>query len=106
VGARKGTDLASLRGVRRLEARFHPHSRSDNRFVVVGHIVCDESGPRIEPADIPAKSAKPFDSARLHEKLAFLVLSTAGEPCRSLLSLRSGYWSFVEISPPGEQGAA
>jgi hypothetical protein len=92
--------------VRRLQARFHPHSRSDDRFVVVGHIVCDDGGPRIEPADIPARSAKPFDSARLHDKLAFLVLSTTGEPCRSLLSLRSGYWSFVEMSEADGQGAA
>jgi hypothetical protein len=91
--------------VPKLEARFHPRSRSHDGFVVVGHVVCSERGAKIELANIPASSAKPFDSTKLHDKLEFLVMSTAGEPCRSLLSLRSGYWSFVELPGSGERAA-
>jgi hypothetical protein len=72
AGATEGTDLASSSGVRRLAARFHPDSRSHDRFVVVGHVICDPDGARIELADIAARSTKPFDSTRLHDKLASL----------------------------------
>ena len=92
--------------MRRLEARFHPSSKSSDAFVVVGRIVCDQQRATIEAAGIPPGAVKPFDSARLHEKLEFLVMSVAGDPCRSLLALRSGFWSFVEIPGPGNEGPA
>jgi hypothetical protein len=93
--------------VRKLEARFHPSSKSGDAFVVVGRVVCDQHRATIEPAEIPPSAVKPFDSARLHDKLEFLVMSVAGDPCRSLLALRSGFWSFVEISTPhNDSGAA
>ncbi len=74
--------------------------------MVVGHVVCDERGVRIEPASIPASATKPFDSGRLHDKLEFLVLSAANFPCRSLLTFQSGYWSFVELSEDSERDKA
>jgi hypothetical protein len=86
--------------VRKLEARFHPSSKSSETFVVVGRVVCDQQRATIEPAEIPPSAVKPFDSARLRDKLEFLVMSVAGDPCRSLLALRSGFWSFVEVSLP------
>ena len=91
--------------MRKLEARFHPSSKSNNVFVVVGRVVCDQQRATIEAAEIPPRAVKPFDSARLRDKLEFLVMSVAGDPCRSLLALRSGFWSFVEISAQsGESG--
>jgi hypothetical protein len=92
--------------VRRLEARFHPSSKSTDRFVVVGRVVCDQHRATIEPVEVPPNAVRPFDSARLHEKLEFLVMSVAADPCRSLLELRSGFWSFVEIAMPGNDGGA
>jgi hypothetical protein len=65
-------------------------------FVVVGRVVCDGARASIERADVAAAKVRPFDAARLYEKLEFLVMSTAGDPARGLLQLRSGFWSFVE----------
>jgi hypothetical protein len=98
--------FASPGRVRRLQARFHPRTRSGTEFVVVGHVVCDERGTRIEPASIPPTATKPFDSGRLHEKLQFLLLSVGSNPCRSLLTFRSGYWSFVELPEHGQRPKA
>ena len=89
------------RRVRKLEARFHPSSKSSDAFVVVGRVVCTQHRATIELAEIPPSAVKPFDSVRLRDKLEFLVMSVAGDPCRSLLALRSGFWSFVELSASG-----
>jgi hypothetical protein len=64
--------------------------------VVVGRVICDGRRARIEPVAVAPSAVKPFDSARLHEKLEFLVMSVVGDPVRGLLQLRSGFWSFVE----------
>jgi hypothetical protein len=98
--------FASPGTVRKLQARFHPRTRSGTQFVVVGHVVCDERGAHIEPASIPPTATKPFDAGRLHEKLEFLVLSVGSNPCRSLLTFQSGYWSFVELAEQGERSKA
>jgi hypothetical protein len=63
----------------------------------VGRIVCDEAGVTVERASIPARAVEPFDAVRLHGQLEFLVKSLVGDPVHSLLSMRSGFWSFVEI---------
>jgi hypothetical protein len=84
--------------VRVLEARFHPSTRSGSGFVVVGRVRCDGVRATIERVDVAAAKVKPFDAARLHEKLEFLVMSMAGDPARGLLQLRSGFWSFIETS--------
>lgn len=91
-------DLAWSWAVRILEARFHPASKAGRGFVIVGRVRCDQQRATIEPAEVRAAAVKPFDSTRLHEKLEFLVASVAGDPFRSLLALRSGFWSFVEVS--------
>lgn len=98
----RGMDLASLRAVRILEARFHPASKSRPGFVIVGRVRCEPHRASIEPADIRADAVKPFDSTRLHQKLEFLVASVAGDPFRSLMALRSEYWSFAEA--PSDDG--
>jgi hypothetical protein len=66
--------------------------------VLVGRVICDGSRATIERVDVSAAAVRPFDSARLHEKLEFLVMSMVGDPARGLLELASGYWSFVETS--------
>jgi hypothetical protein len=35
-----------------------------------------------------------------------LVLSVGSNPCRSLLTFHSGYWSFVELPEHGERPKA
>src|SRR5690349_18542565 len=72
-----GTDVAAGTGVRVrvLEARFHPTSRSNPAFVVVGRVLCDGARATIERADVPAAKVRPFDALRLYEKLEFLVMS-------------------------------
>ena len=52
----------------------------------------------IQQLYVAAAKVKPFDAARLHEKLEFFVMSTASDPARGLLELRSEFWSFVEMS--------
>jgi hypothetical protein len=84
--------------VRVLEARFHPATRSSSAFVVVGRVRCEGARATIERVEVPAGKVKPFDAARLHEKLEFLVMSMAGDPTLGLLQLRSGFWSFVDTS--------
>jgi hypothetical protein len=86
--------------VRVLEARFHPATRSHPKSVVVGRVICDGRRARIEPIAVAPSAVKPFDAARLHEKLEFLVMSTVGDPASGLLQLRSGFWSFVETRAP------
>jgi hypothetical protein len=83
--------------MRLLEARFHPSSKSGRTVVTVGRVICGEAGVTVERVPIPAGSVEPFDGARLHGQLDFLVKSTVGDPVRSLLEIRSGFWSFVEI---------
>jgi hypothetical protein len=90
--------------VRLLEARFHPSTKSERGFVVVGRIICDQNRASIQRAEVPPAAVKPFDSAKLHDKLEFLVTSVAGDPFRGLLALRSGFWSFVELPAPEGRG--
>ena len=95
-------DVAAVTGarVRVLEARFHPTSRSNPAFVVVGRVFCDGVRATIERVEVPASKVRPFDALRLYDKLEFLVMSVTGDPARGLLQLRSGFWSFVETQGP------
>jgi hypothetical protein len=95
--------------MRVLEARFHPSSKSGRSVVTVGRVVCDQSGVSVERLAIPLRAVEPFDPGRLHGQLEFLVKSAVGDPIRSLLEIRSGFWSFVEVSGreiSGGSGAA
>jgi hypothetical protein len=88
--------------VRILEARFHPGSKSAGGFVVIGRVFCDQRPITIERIAIAPGTAAPFDPPRLYDKLEFLVLSVARDPCRELLGLRSGFWSFVQLPSAGD----
>ena len=66
--------------VRVLEARFHPATRSHPMSVVVGRVICDGRRARIEPVAVAPSAVKPFDSARLHEKLEFLASLDSSDP--------------------------
>lgn len=100
-------DIAPGVPVKILEARFHPASKSGRGFVVVGRVLCEQHPASIERAAIAPGAAKPFDAARLYDKLEFLVMSVARNTYRELLELRSGFWSFVELpSSDGDPGAA
>jgi hypothetical protein len=68
--------------------------------VVVGRILCDGARATIERVAVAPSAVRPFDAARLHEKLEFIVMSVVGDPARGLLQLRSGFWSFVETLAP------
>jgi hypothetical protein len=92
--------------VRVLQARFHPATKSGPTSVVVGRVICDGTRATVERVDVKAATVKPFDSARLHEKLEFLVMSVVGDAARGLLQLTSGYWSFVEMSDAVETSGA
>jgi hypothetical protein len=87
--------------VRVLEARFHPATRARPSFVVIGRVVCERNRAAIEPIEVAAGAVSPFDSRRLHEKLAFLVTSVVGDCAQALLALQSGFWSFVEMPIAG-----
>ena len=63
---------------------------------MVGRVVFDENRASIERAEISPAAVRPFDSARLHDKLDFLVTSVVGDRVRALLELQSGFWSFAE----------
>jgi len=85
--------------VRILEARFHPSSKTGRSVVSVGRVICDGSRATIVPVNVSPMAVRPFDAARLREKLEFLVMSFPRDVCGGLLQLRSEFWSFVELPP-------
>jgi hypothetical protein len=40
---------------------------------------------------------RPFERINLLDKLEFLVGSAVGDTFHALVTLRSGFWSFVEV---------
>jgi hypothetical protein len=89
--------------MRVLEARFYPRPTADAEFVVVAYVVwkTDRHG---EGADLPVvePSAKLIDSAALATmllKLEFLVSHAAPDPFTRLKTLKSQFWSFVDVTP-------
>ena len=90
--------------VRILEARFHPSSKTGRSVVSVGRVICDGSRATIVPVNVSPMAVRPFDAARLREKLEFLVMSFPRDVCGGLLQLRSEFWSFVELHTPEERG--
>jgi hypothetical protein len=87
-----------------LEARFYPGSKAGLASVVVGRVFCEGTTAQIEPRPIRAETVHPFEPVALYDKLEFLVGSAIGDRFHSLLRLRSGFWSFVEV--PGDDGRA
>ena len=70
-----------------LEARFHPKKKDGDAVVVVGRVRCEGRHAVIEP----------LASGEMFEKLCYLVRQSEPEPYERLRSLRSEFWSFVEI---------
>jgi len=73
--------------------------------VSVARVECDGDRARIVPVEFPPLAVRPFDARRLHEKLEFLVMSFARDTFAGLLSLRSEFWSFIEIPDDGPRAA-
>jgi hypothetical protein len=82
--------------MRVLEARFHPQHSGEGEFIVVAHVVWDKEvdRPSVEPSSSLMASATP---ATMLAKLQFLVTSSAPETFTRLQTLKSQFWSFVEI---------
>jgi hypothetical protein len=87
--------------MRVLEARFYPDRRPNDRFLVVGRVVCDGHRAIVAPQLDPGTS-DPGLPAML-EKLSYLVHEAGWRPFQRLRALQSDYWSFVEVSE-GTQG--
>ena len=92
--------------MRVLEARFHPHhQKAEQAFVIVGHVVWEEdvdSGrPMVQPAASLIHDGAP---ATMLVKLQYLVASTAPETFERLQTLKSRFWSFVEVTSSAKGG--
>jgi hypothetical protein len=77
-----------------LEARFHPRRKSQADFVVIGHLVWRRLTRRERPVFRPAALALPQP---ILTKLHYFLAVTAPDCFARLQSLRSEFWSFVEI---------
>ncbi|HTA21323.1 MAG TPA: hypothetical protein VK989_18655 [Polyangia bacterium] len=97
--------LAFLERMRVLEARFHPRQKVAPEFVVVGHVVWEEGAlgdrPTVQPSASLMRDGSP---ATMLVKLQYLVAVTVPETFERLQTLKSRFWSFVEI-PPFTKGA-
>ena len=83
--------------MRILEARFHPHSKKSGAALPVARVSCDGARATIEPLPISRRQLRPFDPDGLIAKLNFLVQTAIPRPFEGLTTLRSDYWSFVEL---------
>ena len=92
-----GTVLALPERVQVLEARFYPRTKTVPTFVVVANVICDRRRATITGEVAHSAEVKPFDLGGLLTKLRFLVDAAVPEPGPELLSLRSQFWSFVEV---------
>jgi hypothetical protein len=85
--------------MRVLEARFHRHQKVVPDFVVVGHVVWEEDvlgdRPTVQPSASLMHEGSP---ATMLVKLQYLVAVTVPETFDRLQSLRSQFWSFVEVT--------
>jgi hypothetical protein len=85
--------------MRVLEARFHRHQKATPEFVVVGHVVWDgDAGsdrPTVQPSSSLIDDGAP---AMMFVKLQYLVATTVPETFERLQTLRSRFWSFVEVA--------
>jgi hypothetical protein len=86
--------------VRVLEARFHFQSAVLDKPVVVGRLIwtsdASDEPPSVEASGCMSEQDWP---ATVLAKLRYLVVSTAPDSFDRLLSLRSRFWSFVDVSP-------
>lgn len=86
--------------MRVLEARFHFQVSDSDQAFVVGRLVWDSdvgsASPVVEPSASLVQQEWP---ATILSKLKFLIEMTAPDSYRRLLTLRSRYWSFVDVTP-------
>lgn len=84
--------------MRVLEARFHPQGSAE--YFVVGQLVWQQwsepDSPSVEPA--PELTSE-TDAGTTLSKLKYLITATAPGSFERLQTLRSRFWSFVEVSP-------
>jgi hypothetical protein len=86
--------LLSRWAMRVLEARFYPERRSNPRFFVVGHLLWPDRHADGDPVFQPSGASSPL----VVFKLEYLTNWAKPDCFRRLQSLRSEFWSFVEIS--------
>jgi len=84
--------------MRVLEARFHPLSKKSGTPVAVARVLCDREQTIVEPIDPPLRRLHAFDIDALMKKLTFLVDSAKPRPYEHLITLRSQFWSFADVS--------
>jgi hypothetical protein len=82
--------------MRTLEARFHPRRKDVGDFIVVGHVVWE--GESAQPVVQPSTEvlARP-ERVTLLSKVEYLVSISARESFERLRTLRSQFWTFVEV---------
>jgi len=85
--------------MRMLEARFHPRQKDQPEFIVVGRLVWSNAEPSERPIFQPSNASLP-DATVI--KLRYLLAVTAPDCFRGLMTLRSQFWSFVEL--PRDEG--
>jgi hypothetical protein len=87
-------------GVKVLEARFHFQSSALDKPIVVGRVIwnsgASDETPSVEASGCMSDQEWP---ATILAKLQYLVSTTAPDSFERLLTLRSRFWSFVDISP-------
>src|SRR4029079_1292207 len=105
-GPRAGPERSSVRSLllngamRVLEARFHPRQKDQPEFIVVGSLVWSKGEQSERPIFQPSNATSIPDATVI--KLRYLLAATTPDSFRGLQSLRSQFWSFVEV-PRGER---
>ncbi|HVZ72764.1 MAG TPA: hypothetical protein VHJ20_10360 [Polyangia bacterium] len=85
--------------MRVLQARFYPHQTTVDDFFVVGHVVWEKDGVTGVPVVQPSASLLGNGAlATMLSKLQYLVEVNSPESFERLQTLRSRFWSFVEVA--------
>jgi hypothetical protein len=82
--------------MRMLEARFHPRPKDVGDFIVVGHVVWEgeSARPVVQPS---SEVLMRHEQETLLSKVRYLVAISAHESFERLRTLRSQFWTFVEV---------
>jgi hypothetical protein len=81
-----------------LLARFHPFA-DDSQIVVVGRVICLGTEAWLDPVSLAGLFATP---ASMILKLRYLIERSAPAPFERLQTLRSQFWSFIDVTDLGE----
>jgi hypothetical protein len=79
-----------------LEVRFHPRQKDVGDFITVGHVVWkgESARPVVQPS---TEVLMRREQATLLSKVQYLVSIAAHESFDRLQTLRSQFWTFVEV---------